>query len=82
VEQKYNKKKIQNIFWGISTRFCPEKYDFNLYKGLFMKKMTQICQILKKIPNCQKNVPEIYSQIWLNYFLDNCHFGYIRNKIL
>jgi hypothetical protein len=25
----------------------PEKYDFNLYKGFFVEKMTQIRQILK-----------------------------------
>ncbi len=27
------------------TQFWPGKYDFNLFKGFFMEKMTQICQI-------------------------------------
>jgi hypothetical protein len=36
------------------TKFWPKKYGFHLYKGLFMEKMTQIHQILKKKnPNCQ-----------------------------
>jgi hypothetical protein len=25
------------------AKFRPEKYDFNLYKGFFMEKLTQIC---------------------------------------
>jgi hypothetical protein len=30
-------------------KFSPEKYDFDLYKGFSMRKMTQIRQISKKI---------------------------------
>jgi hypothetical protein len=30
----------------------PEKYDFNLYKGFFVEKMTQIRQILKFFVFC------------------------------
>jgi hypothetical protein len=35
------------FYWWIFTKFWLEKYDFGLYKGFFMEKMTQICQILK-----------------------------------
>jgi hypothetical protein len=28
------------------VKFQPEKYDFHLYKSIFMEKMAQICQIL------------------------------------
>jgi hypothetical protein len=30
------------------AKFRPKKYDFNLYKGVSMEKMAQICQILKE----------------------------------
>jgi len=36
------------VFGQNFTKFQPEKYDFDLDKGFFMKKMTQMCQILKK----------------------------------
>jgi hypothetical protein len=36
------------FLWQNFSKFRPEKYDFDLYKGLFMKKMTQNCQISKK----------------------------------
>jgi hypothetical protein len=38
----------QCLFWQNFFKFRPEKYDFDLYKGLFMKKMIKICQISKK----------------------------------
>jgi hypothetical protein len=43
------------VFLGQNfAKFQPEKYDFDLCKGFFMKKMTQIRQISKKKnPNCQ-----------------------------
>jgi hypothetical protein len=43
------------VFLGQNfAKFQPEKYDFDLCKGFFMKKMTQSRQISKKqIPNCQ-----------------------------
>ncbi len=30
------------------AKFRPENYDFNVYKGFFMKKITQIRQTLKE----------------------------------
>jgi hypothetical protein len=27
------------------AKFCTEKYDFDLYKGIFMEKVAQICKI-------------------------------------
>jgi hypothetical protein len=42
------------LFWRNFSKFQGEKYDFNLYTGIFMEKMAQICQISKeKIPNHQ-----------------------------
>jgi hypothetical protein len=37
------------FFWGQNfTKFQLEKYDFDLYKGFSIKKMTQVHQISKK----------------------------------
>jgi len=36
------------FLWRDFAKFPPEKYDFDLYKGFFMEKMTQIRQISKK----------------------------------
>jgi len=37
------------FYWQVFTKFQPEKYNFNPYKGVFIeKKKTQICQILRK----------------------------------
>jgi uncharacterized protein YwgA len=37
---------VGNVFLAQNlAKFRPEKYDFNLYKGFFMEKMAQICQI-------------------------------------
>ncbi len=30
------------FYWWIFAKFRPEKYDFNLYKGFFMKEITQV----------------------------------------
>lgn len=35
------------FYWWIFAKFWLEKYDFDLYKGFLMEKMTQICKILK-----------------------------------
>ncbi len=32
---------------GVFAEFGPEKYDFDLYKGFFMGKTAQICQIFE-----------------------------------
>jgi len=46
--------------WRIFTKFRPEKYDFDLYKGFFIRKMVQICQILNfknsKLSNFYNNL--------------------------
>jgi hypothetical protein len=77
------------------SQFWPDKYYFNLYKGFFMEKMTQICQIWKE----KNSTIEIYddvapksviislfwclacSQIWLNVPWDCCHFTTYNTKI-
>ncbi len=42
------------FYWQKFSNFRPEKYDFNLCKGVCMKKMAQIHQILKGFfPNHQ-----------------------------
>jgi hypothetical protein len=33
--------------WRVFAEFGPEKYDFDLYKGFFMGKTAQICQIFE-----------------------------------
>jgi hypothetical protein len=38
----------QFVFGQIFINFWSKKYDFDLSKGFFMEKMTQIHQILKK----------------------------------
>jgi hypothetical protein len=38
----------QWFFGKLSPNFDPENYDFDLYKGFFMKKITKICQTSKK----------------------------------
>ncbi len=66
------------LYRQIFNQFWPNKYDFNLYKGFFMKKMTQICQIWKKkkFHKCQifmmmllqkwsSSATRGFSQIWL-----------------
>ncbi len=38
------------FFWGQDFgKLSPEKYDFDLYKGFSMRKMTQVRQISIKI---------------------------------
>jgi hypothetical protein len=38
-----------SVFFGQNfTKFKLEKYDFDMYKGFFVKKITQIRQIYKK----------------------------------
>jgi hypothetical protein len=39
------------IYFGQNNipKVWPEKYDFDLYKGFFMDKIIQTCQILKGI---------------------------------
>jgi exonuclease I len=36
------------FYWWSFAEFRLEKYDFDLYKGFFKEKNTQICQILKE----------------------------------
>ncbi len=71
-------------------------YDFDLYKGFSMKKMTKFIIFLKKIQiaiflwlvlvNSQKYkrillfFPIFISRMYPNYFLDNCHYEKIFFK--
>jgi hypothetical protein len=50
MNQHFNKRFYfkQCFFWLTFAKYQPEKYNFNLHKGFFMERMTQIRQISKK----------------------------------
>jgi hypothetical protein len=51
------KWRCESVFfiWRDFAKFRPEKYDFALYKGFFIEKMTQIRQISKEKNKTRKN---------------------------
>jgi hypothetical protein len=46
-------------------------YDFNLYQGIFVEIFSFLLLFLYLVCN----------QIWVNYFLNDCHFGYITKSL-
>jgi hypothetical protein len=57
------------------VNFCKillEKYDFDLFKGFFMEKMTQICQILKILMISSIRKPSFF---FFSTFIDVTKFG-------
>ncbi len=91
------------FYWWILTKFQPEKYDFDLHNGFFMRKVNgpnspdfviqkfEIARVLRWLPEGSQEDRRILcfflpsyllcSQIWLNYFLDDYHFGYITKSL-
>jgi hypothetical protein len=53
--QKKKKRTYVDEFWSI---FAPEKYDFNTYKGFFVKKLTPpyIAKFLQKVLADSQNI--------------------------
>jgi hypothetical protein len=48
------------FYWRIFTKFQPQKYDLDLYKGFFLEKMNKIRQIWK---TTESKLPDFYDKL-------------------
>jgi len=49
------------FYWRIFTKFQPQKYHLDLYRGFFMEKMNKIRQIWKTI---KSKLPDFYDKLY------------------
>jgi hypothetical protein len=62
----FSTQLLFSFFWRNFAKFRPEKYDFDLYKGFFMKTIVQIHQISKGKKNPNRQIFLISSPIAKN----------------